>query len=144
MNDNLVPLPRKTWLNSDRLTSGAVLSMTNQDIGERPAIQKLPFSFLICKYIDLPSLTLPQMCWSGAEQFQDNLALVDAVNGDSFTFSEARSLARSFESGLVRMGGQAADVVAIVLPNMPQYALAFLGAAEAGFVITTLNPTYTK
>ena len=24
-----------------------------------------------------------------------------------------------FESGLVRMGGQAADVVAIVLPNMP-------------------------
>ena len=76
--------------------------------------------------IDLPDLTLPQMCWSGAEKFQDNLALVDAVNGDSFTFSEARSLARSFGSGLVRMGGQAADVVAIVLPNMPQYALAFL------------------
>ena len=80
--------------------------------------------------IDLPSLTLPQMCWSGAEKFQDNLALVDAVNGDSFTFSEARSLARSFGSGLVRIGGQAADVVAIVLPNMPQYALAFMGAAE--------------
>ena len=27
---------------------------------------------------------------------------------------------------------------------MPQYALAFMGAAEAGFVITTLNPTYTS
>ena len=27
---------------------------------------------------------------------------------------------------------------------MPQYALAFLGAAEAGFVITTRNPTYTS
>ena len=65
-------------------------------------------------------------------------------NEDSFTFSGARSLARSFESGLVRMGAQAADVVAIVLPNMPQYALAFMGAAEAGFVITTLNPTYTS
>ena len=104
---------------SDRLTSGVILSLTNLDIGERPAI-RLPFSFLICKYaIDLPSLTLHQMCWSGAEKFQDNLALVDAVNGDSFTFSEARSLARSFGSGLVRMGGQAADVVAIVLPNMP-------------------------
>ena len=65
-------------------------------------------------------------------------------NEDSFTFSGARSLARSFESGLVRMGAQAADVVAIVLPNMPQYALAFMGAAEAGFVITTLNHTYTS
>ena len=45
---------------SDR-RSGAVLSMTNQDIGRRPAIQKLPFSFLLLllsKYaIDLPSLT---------------------------------------------------------------------------------------
>ena len=87
---------------------------------------------------------MPQHGWSRAEKFPDNLALVDAVNGDSFTFSGARSLARSFESGLVRMGGHAADVVAIVLPNMPQYALAFLGAAEAGFVITTLNPTYTS
>ena len=42
--------------------------------------------------IDLPNLTLPQMCWSRAEKFPDNLALVDAVNGDSCTFSEARSL----------------------------------------------------
>ena len=68
---------------------------------------------------------------------------VDAVSGAGLTFSEARELARSFGSGLVRMGGQAGDVVALVLPNMPEYATAFMGAAEAGFVITTLNPTYT-
>ena len=41
------------------------------------------------------------------------------------------------------MGGQAGDVVALVLPNMPEYTISFMGAAEAGFVITTLNPTYT-
>ena len=68
---------------------------------------------------------------------------MDAVRGDSLTFSEARSQAKSFGSGLVRMGGQAGDVVAIVLPNMPEYATVFMGAAEAGFVITTLNPAYT-
>ena len=65
------------------------------------------------------------------------------MSGEGLTFSEARSLARSFGSGLVRMGGQVGDVVAIVLPNMPEYATAFMGAAEAGFVITTLNPAYT-
>ena len=65
------------------------------------------------------------------------------MSGRSYTFSEARSLARSFGSGLLRLGGQAGDVVAIVLPNLPEYPIIFMGASEAGFVITTLNPTYT-
>ena len=36
------------------------------------------------------------------------------------------------------------DVVAIVMPNSPEYVIAFMGAAEAGFVITTLNPIYAS
>ena len=41
--------PEGDMADSDRLTSDAILSLTNQDIGERPAI-RLPFSFLVCKY----------------------------------------------------------------------------------------------
>eukprot|EP00092_Neocalanus_flemingeri_P002290 GFUD01002443.1.p1 GENE.GFUD01002443.1~~GFUD01002443.1.p1 ORF type:complete len:584 (-),score=184.68 GFUD01002443.1:183-1730(-) len=93
--------------------------------------------------MEIPDLTFSQLCWSREEMFRDKLALVDAVSGEGLTFSEARSLAKCFGSGLVRMGGQPGDVVAIVLPNMPEYATVFMGAAEAGFVITTLNPTYT-
>jgi len=93
--------------------------------------------------IKIPELTFPEMCWSRVEQYKDNTALVDAVSGRSYTFSEARSLARSFGSGLLRLGGQPGDVVAIVLPNLPEYPIIFMGASEAGFVITTLNPTYT-
>ena len=71
------------------------------------------------------------------------LPQVDAVTSQQFTFHEVKSLARSFGSGLIRMGGNAGDVVALVLPNTPEYAIAFMGAAEAGFTITTLNPVYT-
>jgi len=95
------------------------------------------------KDIKIPDLTFSQMCWSRVDQYKDNVALVDAVDGRSLTFSEARSLARSFGSGLLRLGGQPGDVLAIVLPNMPEYPVIFMGASEAGFVITTLNPTYT-
>ena len=65
------------------------------------------------------------------------------MSGRSFTYTEARSLSRSFGSGLLRLGGEPGDVVAIVLPNIPEYPVIFMGASEAGFVITTLNPAYT-
>lgn len=38
---------------------------------------------------------------------------------------------------------QPGDVVAISLPNIPEYAIVALGALEAGLVITTINPIYT-
>ena len=34
-------------------------------------------------------------------------------------------------------------MVAALLPNMPEYPILFMGAAEAGLVLTTLNPLYT-
>ena len=34
-------------------------------------------------------------------------------------------------------------MVAIVMPNLPEYPIVFMGASEAGFVVTTINPTYT-
>ena len=33
--------------------------------------------------------------------------------------------------------------MAALLPNMPEYPILFMGAAEAGLVLTTLNPLYT-
>lgn len=35
------------------------------------------------------------------------------------------------------------DAVAIVLPNVPEYAIIVLGAVQAGLKITTVNPVYT-
>jgi len=93
--------------------------------------------------VKIPELTFSEMCWSRVEQYKDNAALVDAISGRSYTYGEARSLAGSFGSGLLRLGGQPGDVVAIVLPNLPEYPVIFMGASEAGFVVTTLNPTYT-
>ena len=54
--------------------------MANQDIGRRPAIQQQTFYFFICKYaIDLPSLTLHQMYWSGAEALGEVIGLATVV-----------------------------------------------------------------
>ena len=68
---------------------------------------------------------------------------IDAVRGDTYTMSETHSLSRSFGHGLLSLGAQPGDVVAVILPNMPEYAVVMLGASEAALVVTTLNPTYT-
>lgn len=33
--------------------------------------------------------------------------------------------------------------MAVALPNIPEYAIAVLGAIEAGLTVTTINPLYT-
>jgi acyl-CoA synthetase (AMP-forming)/AMP-acid ligase II len=44
---------------------------------------------------------------------------------------------------LLNMGLKAGDVVALVLPNLPESPIAFLGCLEAGIIVTTVNPIYT-
>ena len=41
-----------------------------------------------------------------------------------------------------RLGAERGDVVAFILPNIPEFPVAFLGCAGAGLVVTTINPTY--
>ena len=54
----------------------------------------------------------------------------------------ARSVA-TFAGGLVRRGFAKGDVLALYMPNLPEYAVAFHGALRAGGVITTVNPLLT-
>ena len=68
---------------------------------------------------------------------------VDGVSGAHYSLSESHSLSQSCGSGLLRLGAQAGDVVAILLPNCPEYCFLLLGATEAGLVATSLNPIYT-
>ena len=46
--------------------------------------------------------------------------------------------------GLAALGVGRGDVVAVMLPNGPEYPAVFLGIARAGAACTTLNPAYTS
>lgn len=51
-------------------------------------------------------------------------------------------MARKFGSALLRMGAKKGDVLGMVVPNIPEFPIAFLGASGVGVTITTMNPTY--
>ena len=54
-----------------------------------------------------------------------------------------RELIRRFGSSLVRMGFKKGEVLGLVLPNLPEFPIAMLGAAGVGMPVTTVNPIYT-
>jgi long-chain acyl-CoA synthetase len=51
--------------------------------------------------------------------------------------------ARRFAAGLQRLGVRKGDRVAVMLPNCPQFLVAFWGALEAGATVVPTNPLYT-
>ena len=91
----------------------------------------------------LPDMSFSQMCWSRLDEFSEQVSLHDFSSGHQLTYSEARDAARAVGSGLLRLGAQQGEVVAIVMPNSWDHIVAFLGASEAGLVLTSLNPAYT-
>ena len=69
---------------------------------------------------------------------------VCVVTGRQYTFAELRDASAALAVRLqtkFKMGK--GDVLAICLPNLPEYPLATLGAIEAGLTVTTVNPIYT-
>jgi len=64
--------------------------------------------------------------------------------GTKLTYAQFSSLANRFAIGLQRLGIKQGDRVAIALPNIPQYPIAFYGALRAGAVVVPTNPLYTE
>lgn len=65
--------------------------------------------------------------------------------GRKYTYSQLRDHSAAVAFRLqTKFNLKRGDVVAICLPNVPEFAIALLGVLEAGLVITTLNPIYTE
>jgi acyl-CoA synthetase (AMP-forming)/AMP-acid ligase II len=65
-------------------------------------------------------------------------------SGRSFTFGEARAACERLSVWLpAALGLRQGDALGLLLPNGPDFAIAFLAAASAGIVVTPANPLYT-
>ena len=62
----------------------------------------------------------------------------------TLTWGEISALADRFAAGLQAMGVTKGDRVALILPNCPQYVIAFYGALRAGAIVVPCNPLYTS
>jgi 4-coumarate--CoA ligase len=93
--------------------------------------------------IEIPDVALSALVLGHAPSLGDRPALVDGATGRVLTYAELDRRARALAGGLQALGLGRGDVIALMAPNSPEYAVIFHGVALAGMVITTINPTYT-
>ena len=97
------------------------------------------------KHADLPipDSDLCSVVLSRAEELGDKPALIDGLSGRKLSYSELARQTRHFAAGLDRRGFKKGDVFATFMPNVPEYAVVFLGVAAVGGINTTVNSLYS-
>jgi acyl-CoA synthetase (AMP-forming)/AMP-acid ligase II len=78
-----------------------------------------------------------------AERRSAKPALIDGPSGRELSYGALADSVRRLASGLGARGFGKGDVLGVYLPNLPEYAIVFHGAAVAGGMCTTVNPLYT-
>ncbi|XP_059483604.1 uncharacterized protein LOC132201447 [Neocloeon triangulifer] len=67
------------------------------------------------------------------------------MTGRRYTYGQARGLSHHISVVLPHyLGLKTGDVIAMVVPNMPEFPIIFLGAASAGLIVSPANPLYTQ
>lgn len=93
--------------------------------------------------VEIPEVNLADYVWKNVDEYPENVALVCGLTDRQYTFEMARNMSKQFGSALKRLGAKKGDCIAIVLPNIPEFPIAFLGAVGAGLTVATMNPTFT-
>ncbi|MCE2511599.1 MAG: AMP-binding protein [Acidimicrobiia bacterium] len=91
--------------------------------------------------VEISDQSITECVFASVADHADEVAITDGTS--SYTFSELHDLVRSLGGGLSSRGVGPGTTVAILAPNVPEYAVVFHGIALAGGTITTINPTYS-
>ncbi|MGC8905337.1 long-chain-fatty-acid--CoA ligase [Thermus sp.] len=91
--------------------------------------------------VEVPPIPLWGFLEESARRFPERTAL--EFLGKHLSYRELWTLVRRFAKGLEDLGVRPGDRVAIMLPNTPQFVIAFYGTLLAGGVGVNVNPLYT-
>ena len=90
--------------------------------------------------LDYPPVPVWKLLESSAKKYPDTQAIIFQVGEGVTTYSELWEQAQRFATALASFGVGKGDVVAVQLPNSPQFAIAYYGALLTGATFTPCNP----
>ncbi|TFG06372.1 MAG: long-chain fatty acid--CoA ligase [Promethearchaeota archaeon] len=85
-------------------------------------------------------IALPDIFKKGAESFGDKVSM--DFYGREFTFNEINNITRRFANGLSEIGVKKGKIVAIWLPNCPQFTFSYFATLSLGATITAISPLF--
>ena len=93
--------------------------------------------------IDVPAVSITDYIIPALLARADLPVMIDGPTGRALTGAMLLDLIRRLAGGLTARALGPGRVIAIMAPNIPEYAAVFHGVAYAGGTITTVNPLYT-
>jgi acyl-CoA synthetase (AMP-forming)/AMP-acid ligase II len=92
--------------------------------------------------VEIPDVALAPFVLERAAECGDKPALIDGPSGRELSFAQLDDAVRRMAGALARRGFGKGDVLALLSPNVPEYAVAFLATTMTGGTVTTINPVY--
>ncbi|MCJ7424509.1 long-chain fatty acid--CoA ligase [Candidatus Bathyarchaeota archaeon] len=109
-------------------------------LSEKPWFKFWPEN--VPKKIDYPQVPLSDLLKLTAEKYPDNVAIV--YFDREILYRELELYVEKFATALADLGVKKGDKVAIFLPNMPQFVIAYYGAIKIGAIETAISPLYKE
>ncbi|NIO38567.1 AMP-binding protein [Candidatus Bathyarchaeota archaeon] len=91
--------------------------------------------------VEIPEKSIPEMFDEAVKRWGDKTALV--FYGKKMKHKEIRELSLRFAAALHDLGVKKGDKVALLLPNCPQFIIAYHGILRIGAVASAMSPLYS-
>ncbi|HZF27807.1 MAG TPA: AMP-binding protein [Gammaproteobacteria bacterium] len=95
-------------------------------------------------HVDIPNQSLTDLVLGTAPRRGGHPALVDSVTGRVVTYDQLLDRVRRAAAGLAALGIRKGDVVGLVSPNSPEFAVVFHAIVRLGAIATPANPANTS
>jgi len=93
------------------------------------------------EHIDYPRTTMPAVLEEMARKYPDHTALI--FKDTKLTFRQYNDSVDRFAAALQGLGVKKGDRVAVHLPNVPQFPIAYYAILRIGGIVVPCNPIYT-
>jgi len=94
------------------------------------------------KHIDYPEVPLHELLRKSAKKHPEKTAITCFER--EITYAELDMFSDQFAAALAALGVKKRDKVAVFLPNIPQFVIAYFGVLKAGAVVTTISPLHKE
>jgi long-chain acyl-CoA synthetase len=91
-------------------------------------------------FINYPEVALQELLRNTAKDHSNQIAI--DYNDNEISYKELDLFSDQFAAGLSKFGIRKGDRVALFLPNIPQFVIAYFGILKAGAVVTTISPLH--
>jgi len=92
---------------------------------------------------EIPKVPLTPFVLKHASRLAGKVALIEGSTGRKITYQELEEGINRTAASLAKRGFSKGNVLGILSPNVPEFAIAFHAVALLGGVVTPINPLYT-